>query len=50
MAVNQRFLLFVALTTILFLVAGCGGGASVSFPPPQGGFTNASLMAPVFSL
>jgi hypothetical protein len=46
MSVNQRFLLFVALTMILFLVAGCGGGTSISFPPPQGGFTNASLSGP----
>jgi hypothetical protein len=46
MVVNQRFLLSVALTTVLFLLAGCGGGASVSFPPPQGGFTNASLTGP----
>src|SRR5215472_16450811 len=46
MAVNQRFLLIVPLITVLFLLAGCGGGGSVSFPPPQGGFTNASLSGP----
>lgn len=46
MAVNQRYLLIVPLIAVLFLLAGCGGGGSVSFPPPQGGFTNASLSGP----
>lgn len=46
MVLNQRFLLSVLLTIVLFLLAGCGGGTSVSFPPPQGGFTNASFSGP----
>jgi hypothetical protein len=46
MPANKLFLLFVATTTALFVVTGCGGGNSISFPPPQGGFTNASLSGP----
>lgn len=46
MAVNQRIPLFLIALTILFLlVTGCGSG-SASFPPPQGGFTNADLNGP----
>ena len=40
---SKRLLLIVA-TAVTFLAAtGCGGGNSLSFPPPQGGFTNANL-------
>src|SRR6266702_1084720 len=42
MPASKHLTLFIA-TTLLILLAGCGGGNSVSFPPPQGGFTNASL-------
>src|SRR5581483_11787444 len=28
---------------VIFFLTGCGGGNSLSFPPPQGGFTNANL-------
>ena len=43
MPANKRFLVSIAATIVLTLLAGCGGGGSVSFPPPQGGFTNANL-------
>ena len=46
MPANKRFLFFVAITIALVVIAGCGGGGSLSFPPPQGGFTNASLSGP----
>ena len=46
MPANKRFLFFVATTIVLVTIAGCGGGGSISFPPPQGGFTNASLSGP----
>jgi hypothetical protein len=45
MPVNSRFLLYVATTIALIAMAGCGG-ASLSFPPPQGSFTNANLTGP----
>jgi hypothetical protein len=43
MVAHHRFPLFVALTVFVLILAGCGGGASLSFPPPQGSFTNANL-------
>src|SRR5262249_7067305 len=43
MAAHQRFPLVVALTVFAFILAGCGGGTSLKFPPPQGSFTNANL-------
>jgi hypothetical protein len=46
MPVNKRFPLFIATAIALVTIAGCGGGSSVSFPPPQGGFTNANLNGP----
>jgi hypothetical protein len=46
MAVNQRVPIFLTLTILLAVVTGCGGGSSLSFPPPQGGFTNANLSGP----
>src|SRR6476661_7263090 len=46
MLVNKRFPLFIAAAIALVTIAGCGGGSSVRFPPPQGGFTNANLSGP----
>src|SRR5580765_2334301 len=46
MPANKRFLLFITATITLVAIAGCGGGNSLSFPPPQGGFTNASFNGP----
>src|ERR1051326_6519625 len=44
---HQRYSLSVGLTVLLIFIAGCGGGGnSLSFPPPQGTFTNASLTGP----
>src|SRR6266700_2029988 len=43
MPVKKHLTLFIAATTILILLTGCGGGNSASFPPPQGGFTNANF-------
>ncbi len=44
--VYQRYFLSGSLAVLLILLAGCGGGSSLSFPPPQGGFTNANLSGP----
>ena len=46
MPVNKRFLVFATTTIVLALMTGCGGGGSLSFPPPQGTFTNAALNGP----
>jgi hypothetical protein len=46
MAFHKRFPLLVAVAVFLALFTGCGGGNSLSFPPPQGTFTNASLSGP----
>jgi len=46
MAASHRFAVFIALTVVLMALAGCGGGATLSFPPPMGGFTNANLNGP----
>src|SRR5690348_2593992 len=43
MAAQQRFPLFVIVSIFMGVLAGCGGGNSLSFPPPQGSFTNANL-------
>src|SRR5947209_19921694 len=44
---HQRYSLSVALIVFIIFLAGCGGGGnSLSFPPPQGGFTSASLSGP----
>jgi len=43
MPASKHLTLFIAITTLLILLAGCGGGNSPTFPPPQGGFTNANL-------
>jgi hypothetical protein len=37
-------LFFIAIA--LVILAGCGGGGSINFPPPQGTFTNANLSGP----
>jgi len=39
-------LFFIATVVVLFIVTGCGGGNSVSFPAPQGTFTNANFSGP----
>jgi len=44
--VKRYFLLSVATTIILIIVAGCGGGSKVTFPTPQGTFSNANLNGP----
>jgi hypothetical protein len=46
MPANKRLLLFVATTIALITIAGCGGGNSLSFPNPTGGFTNSNLNGP----
>ncbi len=46
MPADKRFLLCVAATIALIALAGCGGGTSLSFPPPQGTFTNANFTGP----
>jgi len=43
MPAHQRFPLFVSFTIVLVVLTGCGGSTSLSFPPPQGSFTNANL-------
>lgn len=43
---KKHFLVSLAAAITLIAIAGCGGGNSVSFPPPQGGFTNANLNGP----
>ena len=46
MALHKRFALSVAIIATLAVLNGCGGGGSLSFPPPQGNFTNASFSGP----
>ncbi|HEY1938526.1 MAG TPA: hypothetical protein VGJ33_11380 [Candidatus Angelobacter sp.] len=45
---GKRYLLTtIAVTALLLAVTGCGGsGNSLSFPPPQGGSTNADFSGP----
>jgi hypothetical protein len=45
MPASKRLLLFV-ITALVLVVTGCGGDSSLSFPPPQGSFTNANLSGP----
>jgi hypothetical protein len=46
MPANRRLLFFVTTIVALITIAGCGGGSSLSFPTPAGGFTNSSLSGP----
>src|SRR5215813_2894315 len=46
MAVHKHFPLLIAVVALFAVFTGCGGGNSLSFPPPQGSFTNASLSGP----
>jgi hypothetical protein len=46
MRASQRFPFFVATIIALIVISGCGGGSSLSFPTPQGTFTNANLNGP----
>ena len=46
MPLNKRFHLFIVVVTALATIAGCGGGGKVTFPTPQGAFTNANLSGP----
>jgi hypothetical protein len=43
MPASKRFPLFIATITVVLIVTGCGGGNNLSFPPPQGTFTNANF-------
>jgi hypothetical protein len=43
---KKHFLVSLAAAITLITIAGCGGGNSVNFPPPQGSFTNANLNGP----
>jgi hypothetical protein len=43
MPAHKHFPLYIVTTITLLLLVGCGGGNSLSFPTPQGGFTNANL-------
>lgn len=46
MRASNRFPIFVATIIILIAITGCGGGGSLSFPTPQGTFTNANFNGP----
>ncbi|HWF05814.1 MAG TPA: hypothetical protein VHA06_19155 [Candidatus Angelobacter sp.] len=46
MPANRRLLFFITTIFLLITIAGCGGGSSLSFPTPTGGFTNSSLNGP----
>jgi hypothetical protein len=46
MPASKRFPLFIAMIVVSFIVTGCGGGNSLSFPTPQGTFTNANFSGP----
>ncbi|HEY2169034.1 MAG TPA: hypothetical protein VGJ30_05370 [Candidatus Angelobacter sp.] len=43
---KKHFLVSLAAAITLITIAGCGGSSSVSFPPPQGSFTNGNLNGP----
>src|SRR5438270_336603 len=40
---KKHYLLSLATAITLMMVAGCGGGSKLTFPTPQGTFTNANL-------
>src|SRR6478735_1894913 len=46
MRASRRFPLFIATIIVLIAISGCGGGGHLSFPTPQGTFTNANLDGP----
>ena len=46
MRASDRFPILVATIVILIVISGCGGGGHLSFPTPQGTFTNANLNGP----
>jgi hypothetical protein len=46
MRASNRFPLFIATIVVLIVISGCGGGGHLSFPTPQGTFTNANLNGP----
>lgn len=43
MRANKHFLFYISLMATLVAITGCGSGNSLSFPAPQGGFTNSSF-------
>lgn len=43
MPANKHFLVYISLMAALVAIIGCGSGSSLSFPAPQGGFTNSSF-------
>jgi hypothetical protein len=45
MPLNKRFHL-IAIAITLVTIAGCGGGGKVTFPTPQGTFSNTNLNGP----
>ena len=46
MRARNRFPIFIAAIVVFTVISGCGGGSHVSFPTPQGTFTNANLNGP----
>src|ERR1700756_2757333 len=46
MRASKHFPFFVATIIALIAISGCGGGGHLSFPTPQGMFTNANLNGP----
>ncbi len=42
----KHFLSFFVTFLMIFILAGCGNGNSLRFPPPTGNFTNANLTGP----
>src|SRR5579864_4883762 len=46
MRASKHLPIFVVTIVVLIAVSGCGGGSHLSFPTPQGTFTNANLNGP----
>src|SRR5216684_4597166 len=46
MPAKNLFPFLLTATIALVVITGCGGGNSIRFPPPVGGFTNANLSGP----